>query len=99
MAQYEVTVASIRQLSPTIRELVLQTKDGSPLPAYGPGAHIEVEVTLETGAKETRAYSLLGGTVTGDDPRHIYRIAVERRAEGAGGSRFLCDKVGVGSSL
>jgi vanillate O-demethylase ferredoxin subunit len=99
MAQYEVTVAAIRQLSPTIRELVLRAKDGSPLPSYGPGAHIEVAVTLESGAHETRAYSLVGGTATGDDPSDTYRIAVERRADGAGGSRFLCDKVEVGSSL
>lgn len=99
MAQYEVTVTAIRQLSPAIRELVLQTRDGAPLPAYGPGAHIDIEVMLESGAAEIRAYSLLGGTAAGDDPSDTYRIAVERCADGAGGSRFLCDKVAVGSSL
>lgn len=99
MAHYDVVVASVNQLTPSIRELVLQSRDGSPLPSYGPGAHIEVEVTLESGAQETRAYSLLGGTVTGDDPATTYRIAVERRADGAGGSRFLCDRVAVGSTL
>jgi vanillate O-demethylase ferredoxin subunit len=99
MAQYNVTVSTVRELTPTIRELVLQTKDGSPLPAYGPGAHIDVEVTLGDGAQEIRAYSIIGGTATGDDPPDIYRIAVERRADGAGGSRFLCDKIAVGSML
>lgn len=99
MAQYNVTVAAARELTPRIRELVLQTKDGSPLPAYGPGAHIDVEVTLDGGAQEIRAYSIIGGTATGDDPPDIYRIAVERHADGAGGSRFLCDKTAVGSTL
>ena len=99
MAQYEVTVAAIRELTPSIRELVLRTKDGAPLPSSAPGAHIEVAVTLESGTAATRAYSLVGGTVTGDDPPDTYRIAVERRADGTGGSRFLCDEVEVGAVL
>jgi len=99
MAQYEVLVASVRQLAPTIRELVLRSKDGAPLPAYAPGAHIAVEVTLVGGAQEARAYSLIGGAPDEDDPPNTYRIAVERRADGSGGSRFLCDRVAVGSAL
>ncbi len=99
MPQYDVTVASIRALTPTIRELVLQSKDGSALPSYAPGAHIEIQVTLDGGKEEPRAYALIGGTATEDDPANTYRVAVERRAEGAGGSRFLCDTVTVGSSL
>jgi ferredoxin-NADP reductase len=99
MAQYEVLVASIRQLTPTIRELILRSKDEAPLPAYAPGAHIAIDVTLESGAQETRAYSLIGGAPNEDDPANTYRIAVERRADGAGGSRFLCDRVAIGSIL
>src|SRR5262249_11750025 len=45
------------------------------------------------------SYSLIGGTATGDDPPDIYRIAVERRADGAGGSRFLCDKIEGGATF
>jgi ferredoxin-NADP reductase len=99
MAQYEVLVASVRQLAPTIRELVLRSKDGAPLPAYAPGAHIAVDVTLDGGTQEPRAYSLIGGAPNEDDPANTYRIAVERRADGAGGSRFLCDRIAVGSVL
>ncbi len=98
MAQYEVTVTAIRQLTPSIRELVLQTKDGGPLPSYGPGAHIEVEVETASG-RDIHAYSLIGGTPFADDPPTTCRIAIERRADGAGGSRFLCDRVAVGSTL
>ena len=91
MAQYDVTLAAARALTPAIRELVLKSKDGAPLPSYAPGAHIEVAVTLADGTAASHAYSLLGGTVTGDDPADTYRIAVERREDGAGGSKFLCD--------
>ena len=41
MAQYDVTLAAARDLTPAIRELVLKSKDGAALPSYGPGAHIE----------------------------------------------------------
>ncbi len=99
MAQYQVDVAAVRQLTPAIRELVLQSQDGSPLPAYGPGAHIQIDVVLPSGTQEIRAYSLIGGTPAEDDPPNTYRIAVERRGDGAGGSRFLCDRIGVGSVL
>ncbi len=99
MAQYEVIVASIRQLTPTIRELVLRSKDGAPLPAYSPGSHIAVDVTLESGAREPRAYSLIGGTPNEDDPSDTYRIAIERCADGTGGSRFLCDQIAAGALL
>ncbi len=94
MGQYEVTVAAIRVLTPTIRELLLRSKDGSALQSYAPGAHIEIDV--ETG---TRPYSLLGGMPDADDPPDTYRIMVERRPEGTGGSLFLCDKVAVGATL
>jgi ferredoxin-NADP reductase len=99
MAQYQVKIAAVRPLTPAISELVLQSQDGSPLPSYGPGAHIQIDVTPESGKQEIRAYSLIGGVAGDDDPANTYRIAVERRADGAGGSRFLCDQVAVGSAL
>src|SRR6185312_13415007 len=98
MAQYDVTLAAARALTPAIRELVLKSKDGSPLPSYAPGAHIHVAVTLADGKEAPHSYALLGGTVTGDDPADTYRIAVERREDGAGGSKFLCD-LAMGATL
>ena len=99
MAQYEVVVVATRQLTPRIRELLLRAKDGAALPSYAPGAHIQVEVRLDSGAREPHPYSLIGGTLAEDDPPDIYRIAVERRADGAGGSRFLCDQAEIGTVL
>jgi ferredoxin-NADP reductase len=98
MAQYDVSLAAARALTPAIRELVLKSKDGAALPSYGPGAHIDVTVTLADGTQAAHPYSLLGGTVTGDDPADTYRIAVERREDGAGGSKFLCD-LAIGATL
>jgi len=99
MGQYEVSVASIVKRTAAIRELVLRAKDGAALPAYAPGAHVEIDVTLDDGSEAMRGYSLLGGTLASDDPPDTYRIAVERRAEGAGGARFLCERVDIGTSL
>ncbi|HVA13054.1 MAG TPA: PDR/VanB family oxidoreductase [Stellaceae bacterium] len=98
MAQYEVTVAAARALTPAIRELVLKSPDGAALPGYGPGAHVEIAVTLAGGTATAHSYSLLGGTATGDDPPDAYRIAVERREGGAGGSQFLAE-IAVGATL
>jgi vanillate O-demethylase ferredoxin subunit len=98
MASYDVSVAATRAVTPAISELVLKSKDGAALPSYAPGAHIEVAVTLADGSQASHPYSLLGGTVTGDDPADTYRIAVEQREDGAGGSKFLCD-LDVGATL
>ena len=99
MAQYEAIVAAIRQLTPRIRELLLRAKDGVALPSYAPGAHIQIDVRLDNGTQESHAYSLIGGTLDAEDSPDTYRIAVEQRAGGAGGARFLCDEVAVGSGL
>lgn len=98
MAQYEATLAAARPLTAAIRELVLKSKDGAPLPSFGPGAHLEIALRLADGGEASHPYSLLGGTATGDDPPDTYRIAVERREDGAGGSKFLCD-LALGATL
>lgn len=99
MGEIAVVVKEARQLTPSIRELVLASADGADLPAWEPGAHVEVDVTLAGGAVERRAYCLVGGTAAADDSANEYRIAVERQAESRGGSRFLCDAAGIGAAL
>lgn len=99
MGDIDVVVREARQLTPAIRELVLASANGAALPAWEPGAHIEIDVPVEGGAVESRAYSLIGGTETEDDPASAYRIAVERKVESRGGSRFLHDTVAVGDHL
>lgn len=65
--------------------------DGSRLPDWTPGSHIDV--VLPDGS--TRQYSLCG------DPRdaYEYRIAVLRDAAGTGGSVFLHDRIAVGDTV
>ncbi|WP_448487916.1 PDR/VanB family oxidoreductase [Mycolicibacterium boenickei] len=62
----------------TVVELMLEARDGTPLPKWHPGAHIDLH--LPSG--RTRQYSLCG------DPRRTreYRIAVRRIPWGGGGS-------------
>src|SRR5580658_8052439 len=99
MGAIAVQVKEARPVTPAIRELVLVSASGEALPPWEPGAHVEIDVTLPDGTVETRAYSLLGGTETEDDPADTYRIAVERKIESRGGSHYLCDKVAVGDTL
>ena len=62
-----------------------------PLPAWEPGAHIDVYVPDGS----TRQYSLCG------DPRDLatWQIAVLREPEGRGGSAFIHDQLRVGDRL
>jgi ferredoxin-NADP reductase len=99
MAELDVVVTEARQLTPGIRELVLVAADGAALPRWEPGAHIEVEIPNAGGVPLLRGYSLVGGTEAADDPENTYRIAVERKAESRGGSRFLHDEVALGAQL
>jgi ferredoxin-NADP reductase len=71
--------------------LRLATSDGSQLPLWQPGHHIDI--VLPSGKR--RQYSLCG------DPRdrNSYLIAVRRLADGAGGSREVHDDIHVGAQL
>lgn len=99
MTEIGVVVKEARQLTPAVRELLLASEDGAPLPPWEPGAHLELVVPLADGVSETRAYSIVGGTAAEDDPATAYRIAVERKPESRGGSRFLHDQVKPGDRL
>lgn len=90
-----LTIAGIRQLTPSIRAYELCHADGEPLPAYRAGAHLRVPIALPDGSVTTRAYSL---TDTADNPGR-YRIAVLRVDDGEGGSRALHDGWHIGTRL
>ena len=81
----DVVVTAMRQLTPRVREYLLTAADGNALPRYEPGAHIALHTRSAEGSTLVRHYSLLGGTDAADDPRHTYRIAVQRedRARGS----------------
>jgi ferredoxin-NADP reductase len=72
-------VASIRDVTPTVREFVLAPLEGAAEP-HAPGSHLQMDV-LVAGKPQMRSYSLVGQP----DARG-YRIAVKRLDEGRGGS-------------
>jgi len=68
--------------------LTLREVDGTPLPPWEPGAH--VDLILDQAA--TRQYSLCG------DPRdqHEWRLGILRDANGSGGSLYVHDQLKTG---
>jgi vanillate O-demethylase ferredoxin subunit len=94
----EVVVTGIRQLTPRVREYLLASADGSDLPAYAPGAHVELHTTSPSSGPIVRHYSLVGGTGLWDDPAHTYRIAVQRE-DRARGSAHIHDSFTLGTRL
>lgn len=90
-----VVVDTRTRLADDVVELVLRPVAGGELPAWEPGAHIDVEVDGEDGDLLVRQYSLCG------DPadRTAYRIAVLRQPAGRGGSVRLHDHVEEGDKL
>lgn len=94
----KVVVSGVRQLTPRIREFQFSSVDGSPLPEYGPGAHVELHTGTEVTGPLVRHYSLIGGLGLNDDPRNTYRIAVQRE-ERQGGSAYIHQNFVPGTQL
>ncbi|MEO9336702.1 PDR/VanB family oxidoreductase [Mesorhizobium sp. SB112] len=69
----------------------LVSPDGSALPAFSAGAHIDVKVPCG----RVRSYSLCSDPMSNDH----YAIAVKRQAEGKGGSTSMVDDLQVGDVI
>lgn len=92
-APLEVRVGAIRELTPRVRELTLEST-GGPLPGFSAGSHIQVVLPLP-GRTLRNAYSLTGDP---NERRH-YRIAVYRRSDSRGGSAWLHSQLAIGDRL
>ena len=90
--QLEVVVQSVRTLTGKVLEYTLTRADGTPLPKYEAGAHIELYLELKDGPV-TRHYSLVGGSAQGN-----YCIAVLRSTRQRG-SAWLHAHAIVGTRL
>lgn len=95
---FKVQVAAVRQLTDRVREFLLTSVDGSPLPAYSAGSHIALHTQSPTRGLIVRHYSLVGGADLQDDARNTYRIAVQRE-DHARGSAHIHASFEVGTRL
>ncbi|MEP3435396.1 MAG: cytochrome P450/oxidoreductase [Hoeflea sp.] len=81
-----VRIAEIRDVATGVKLLRLEDPDGLPLPAWTPGAHIDLVL-----GEFTRKYSLCGHASD-----QGYTIAVLREDDGRGGSRFIHEQLSAG---
>jgi|SRR5690554_363359 len=97
--QLAVKVVDRKQLNNDIVGLTLATLDGSPLPAWEPGAHVEVQLTPEDGGDQDavmlRHYSLCGDYTCTDR----WELAVLREQNGRGGSQYIHENIKVGDVI
>ena len=91
MAQIAVKVARKTQEAQDIASFELVKPDGSALPGFSAGSHIDVQVP----GGLTRQYSLCNDAAE----QHRYRIAVLRDAASRGGSKGMHEAVREGDTL
>ncbi|MEW9528702.1 2Fe-2S iron-sulfur cluster-binding protein [Microbispora sp. NPDC049125] len=89
--EFDLKVAVKRPIAEGVVLLSLVRPGGDPLPAWTPGAH--VDLLLAPGL--VRQYSLCG------DPRDrsVFQVAVLREAAGRGGSEHVHDRLAEGDTL
>jgi ferredoxin-NADP reductase len=88
---FDLVVRGLRQESTSVMSLELALPDGSALPEWQPGAHLDI--VLPSGL--VRQYSLCS------DPGDLqnYRLAVLRETDGRGGSEELHSETRLGTKL
>ncbi|TCK25738.1 Rieske 2Fe-2S domain-containing protein [Pseudonocardia endophytica] len=84
-------VAAKRAAAAGVAVVELRSRDGTPMPAWTPGAHLEVTLTDDL----VRHYSLCGAP----DDRSTWRIGVLREQRGRGGSAYVHDTLQVGDEI
>lgn len=87
----QLRVEAIRYEATGIRSFELRATNGTKLPDFTAGAHIDIALPGDL----SRSYSLINGP----RDRDRYVIAVNRDAKSRGGSAHLCETLRVGESL
>ena len=90
-AAIEVVVKSTRFVSSGIRAIEMAREDGLALPAFRPGAHIDLHMAPQL----VRQYSLCGSC----EELGRYTIAVKLEPQSRGGSRAVHERLQEGSHL
>jgi ferredoxin-NADP reductase len=86
-----LVVAETAEAADGVRTVVLRRPDGGDLPAWTPGAHVD----LELGGGLVRQYSLSGSPAE----RRQWRVAVLREAESRGGSIYVHEQLSEGDEV
>jgi ferredoxin-NADP reductase/(2Fe-2S) ferredoxin len=84
-------VADVSATAPDVKRFVLHSADGSDLPTYDAGAHID----LFTDSGLRRSYSLVGDPVD----RGQYVLGVRREENSRGGSSWVFDQLSTNSEV
>ncbi|WP_158849806.1 PDR/VanB family oxidoreductase [Saccharothrix deserti] len=91
VVELDVLLERKESVADGVVRLTLRHPDGEPLPAWEPGAHLD----LVLGPDLVRQYSLCG------DPadRSVFEVAVLHEPEGRGGSRHVHEQLAAGSTV
>lgn len=89
--QLQVLVHEVDEPTPGVKRFILGDQDSWRLPAFRPGAHIDVH--LDSGL--VRTYSLCNDP--SDNRRYV--LAVKREPNGRGGSKFIHDELRKGTTV
>jgi vanillate O-demethylase ferredoxin subunit len=87
----ELRVQSIGWLAESIRSFEFRAPDGTALPPFTAGAHIDVALPGDL----SRSYSLINPPQPGDR----YVVAVNRDRNSRGGSAYMCEALRAGDTL
>jgi tetrachlorobenzoquinone reductase len=90
-SRLNVVVHAVRMEARHIVSLELRPCDGTPLPAFAPGAHVDLHLSDSL----VRSYSLLDAGGNGSR----YAIAVLNDKNSKGGSRYVHEQLRVGQTL
>ncbi|MEV5952488.1 PDR/VanB family oxidoreductase [Streptomyces sp. NPDC051987] len=90
-----LTVETRTRAADDVVSLTLRRPDGGPLPAWTPGAHIDLFLHDGEGGELVRQYSLCGHPAE----RDAWRIAVLREPDGRGGSAYVHDHLHEGTEV
>lgn len=88
---FQTTVERIDALAEGVKRITLRSHDGTPLPSWSPGAHIDVG--LPGGL--IRQYSLCGHVSDGEH----WQFAVLREPQSRGGSSWIHERLNNGDTL
>lgn len=89
--QFDLVIRAVRSAAEGVVVLDLVRPDGGELPAWQPGAHIDLVLTHEL----TRQYSLCGSPAD----RTSLQVGVLRAADSRGGSAYVHEQLAVGDRV